>query len=495
MAAKGRMPDDETLVERMALLNPWWNTGSVPTWLLKEFRRRGHAALARHMDRPEAQAIVGAGRVGKTTMLYHLVDDLVSSGIDPLRVLFLSMEAQGVDPTAESLRHVLEVYARSVLDETVCGLTKRAYVILDEAHLVKGWQIVARHFCDRAWPVKFVVSGSSAAGILSGPPGPLAGRMRHQTMPAMSFAEFAAFKNQKVADAAESAGSAMRSGLIQSIGEGDALPFYEGVRRAALGLAVHKGGLVASLAEYMRHGGYPATAGHGSRLEKSEAIKDHIDLSLYKDAARSSNVRNTGLLSLLFHDLAWKSPCMISVTGLSRNLGASRDTIVAYTDALKWAFLASYAEFYTPLPAMRHRKDKKVYINDVGIRNAVASPLGNGNPATNPAEAGRMAETVAADHTRRLWHSIEPMSAPTMPYYWHNGRGAKVDLVMTLRQRPIPIEVKYRQRVQESDLKDLSRFSARFDPPLGIVVSRNDARLVGDGAIVAVPLWLYLLMC
>ena len=495
MAGKRSVPDDEILVEKMARLNPWWAAGSVPTWLVKEFRRRDYAALARHMDKPEAQAILGDRRVRKTDMLYHLASDLVSSGTDPHRILFLSLGEQGVGPDSESLRHVLEAYARSVLGEPICGLTKRVYVILDEAHLIKDWQIVVGHFYDQAWPVKFVVSASSDAGMLPGSSEPLAGRVWNQTLHAMSFAEFAAFKNPGIADVLESAGSAMRSGLIRSAEGGGASPFHESIRRASLGLAMHKAKILANLAEYMRHGGQPLMAAHGSPLEQREEIRMYIDLSLHKDAARTGNVRNYALLNRMFYDFAWKSPRMINVARLSGGLGAARDTVSAYCDALRRAFLVSYADFYAPRPAIRRRRDKKVYINDVGIRNAVVSPLGSGSPVTDPAEAGRMAETVAADHTRRLWHSLEPASAPSIPCYWSDGRGSEVDLVVTLRQRPIPAVVKYRQRVEESDLGGLSRFSARFDPPLAIAVSRNEIRLVGDGDIVAVPLWLYLLMC
>ena len=494
MAAQGGI-SDEVLVERMARLNPWWMAGSMPTVLVKAFRRRDHADLARHMDKPEAQTILGARRVGKTTMLHQLAADLVSSGTDPHRILFLSLEAQGIDPNAESLRRVLEVYARNVLGESIYALTKRVYAILDEVHLIKDWQIVVKHFYDQAWPVKFVMSGSSAADILAGSSESLVGRVWHQTLFAMSFAEFVVFNNPRIADVVESAGSAMRSGLIKSVEMGDALLFYEGVKQASLGLAMHKDEILTSLAGYMRHGGYPATAVYNSTLEKSEAIRMYIDLSLHKDAVRSSNVKNHALLSHMFHDFAWKSPRMINMTRMSSDLGVSRDTVYAYGDALKWAFLVSYAEFYTPRPSIRHRKDKKVYINDVGIRNAVVSPLASGDPVTDPTEAGRMAETVAADHTRRLWHTLEPMSAPATPYYWHNGGGMEVDLVITLRQRPIPVEVKYRQRVDDSDLGGLSRFSAKFDPPLAVAVSRNDLRLAMDGTTAVVPLWLYLLMC
>lgn len=491
-AVNGRI-DDETLLQRMSRLNPWWKTGTLPPGLLKDFRRIDYGALVQRMDEPVAQSILGARQVGKTTMLHQLIADMLSSGIDPRRILLLTLDGQGIAPNSGSLLRMLELYAGSVIREPISELTGRVLVLLDEVHLVKGWQVVVKNFFDQAWPVKFVVSGSSAADMLAGSSESLVGRMRHQTLAAMSFAEYAAFKDPSYSEALSSAGGEMRAGLDESARTGSALPFHESVKRASLRLAAAKDGLAAHLAEYMQYGGYPGIAARTGSLEKAEALRAYIDLSLHKDAVRAGNVRSPALLDQLFHDYAWRSPHMIGRDRVSRNLGISRDTVGAYSEMLKWAFLVSYADFYTPRPSIRHRKDRKVYVNDVGVRNA-ASLLADTDPIDDPVEAGMMAETVAGDHTRRLWQRLAPASASSMPHYWHNGGGAEVDLVVKLRRRPIPIEIKYRRHVEASDLRGLSRFSDKFDPPLAIAVSRNESRLVGDG-IVAVPMWLYLCMC
>ena len=491
-SGNGRI-DDETLLQRMSRLNPWWKTGIVPGGLLKEFRRRDYSVLRRRLDETVAQSVLGARQVGKTTMLYQLIADMLSAGADPRRILFLTLDGQGIAHSSDSLLRMFELYANGVIREPVSGLTKRVHVMIDEAHLVKGWQGVVKHFLDQAWPVKFVVSGSSAAEIFAGSSESLVGRIRHQTLAAMSFAEYVAFKDGSYSEAILSAGRDMRAGLDESARAGGASPFYESVRRASLGLAASKDGLVAHLAEYMRYGGYPRIAAYGDPIEKAEAIRAYIDLSLHKDAVRAGSVRNPALLDQLFYDHAWKSPHAVSRDKVARSLGLSRETVAAYGEILKWTFLVSYADFYTPRPSIRYRKDRKVYVNDVGVRN-VASLLADTDPIDDPAEAGLMAETVAGDHTRRLWQSLAPASAAPMPHFWHNGGGAEVDLVIKLRQRPVPIEVKYRRHVEASDLKGLSRFSAKFDPPVAIAVSRDESRLIGDG-IVVVPMWLYLCMC
>lgn len=485
--------DDETMLQRMGRLNPWWRTGAVPAGLLKEFKRRGYSAMARHLAEPPAQSILGARQVGKTTMLYQLIAGMLSSGADPRRILLLTLDGPGIAYNTGGLLRLLELYAAGVICEPLSGLTKGVHAFIDEAHHVSGWRGVVKQFIDRGWPVKFVVTASSASGALAGPPEPPQCGMRHQTLAAMSFAEYAAFKDSSYSEPLASAGRRMRAGLAESARAGSASPFYESVKRASLGLATSRDGLLARLAEYMQHGGYPGVAALGDPLEKHEAIRMHLGLSLYKDAARAGRVRNLALLDQLFHVYAWRSPNMISDDRASRNLGVSRGTVGAHGEALRRAFLVSYADFYAERPTLRHRRNRKVYVNDVGVRN-VASMLADTDPIDNPAEVGMMAETVAADHTRRLWQSLAPESAAPMPHFWYARCGLGVDLVIKLHQRPVPIQVEYRRHVEASDLKGLSRFSARFDPPVAVALTRDGTSLIGD-RIVAVPMWLYLCMC
>jgi predicted AAA+ superfamily ATPase len=68
-----------------------------------------------------------------------------------------------------------------------------------------------------------------------------------------------------------------------------------------------------------------------------------------------------------------------------------------------------------------------------------------------------------------------------------------VDIVMELLQKPIPVEVKYRDSFDEKDLKGLNLFNESHEPPLSIVVTKDKLDL--RGKTILIPLWLFLLMC
>ena len=484
--------DDDTLLQVMRQLNPWWRTGVLPLHMRRPFKMRDYRVMVDHLDKWPVQGILGARQVGKTTMLYQLIEHLISSGADPKRVLFLTFDAHGLVPEAGNMLRMLKLYADGVLGESIYELGEKVHAILDEVHLVHNWQRVVKNFVDQSHPIKFVVSGSSSADIFAGSSESLAGRAWHQTMSTMSFAGYVEFKDPGYAEALAAAGLDMRRSLGESAAAGDARPFYESVRRASLGLAMAKGEMLLHLSEYLLYGGYPRAAGRTDRADKAETIRAHRDLALYKDVARVGGVRRPDVLDRLFYHLSWRSPRMISRDGMSSDLGVKKGTIDMYCSLLEHAFLVSYSDFYTPSPAIRHRRARKAYVNDVGMRNVTAYPAGP-DEVDDPAETGMMAETVAGHHTRRLWRALAPASADVMPHYWHNGGRAEVDLVVRLRGGPVPIEVKYRRRVDKQDLAGLSRFSSRFDPPLSVAVSRDTADMIGDRTVV-VPLWLYLLM-
>jgi len=60
-------------------------------------------------------------------------------------------------------------------------------------------------------------------------------------------------------------------------------------------------------------------------------------------------------------------------------------------------------------------------------------------------------------------------------------------------QRPLPIEVKYREKIDKRDLKGLKEFSMRNNSSFQIVVTKE--RFDQEDRIIFIPLWLFLMIC
>ena len=490
MAAIG-IPDDDDLYRIMEQSNPWWAGGRIQDGRVREFRRPEHAELMRRMGEHPVQAVLGARQVGKTALLYQVVADLVAAN-DPRRVMFLPLGEFGLFPSADNLRRMLDLYGIRTLGESMCDLGKRTYVVLDEVQAVPNWQKVARAAVDRGGPLRLIVAGSPSAGALRGSE-PLAGKMRRQTMAPMSFCESLAFRNHRHAGAAAKAGKGLRRALAESVEKKDPTAFHDSARDAMLELAPAQDGLGVHLFEYMLYGGCPGIVASSDPVHKAGELKRTMKWSMYNDVVKAGSIRNPRVLEDLFYMLAEGSPRLIDKGRMQRMLGINKATLNAYLCLLEATHLLSYSHAYSSRTSGSTRARRKAYVCDVGVRNAVVS-MSDARMLTDPAKAGMLAETVACSHTRRLWETLDHAATSHMPHYWRTGGGDEVDLVMSPRGMPVPIEVKYRQHVESSDLKGLLHFVDKFKPGVALALVQDSVRLVGDSTV-AIPLWLYLVMC
>lgn len=490
MAAPG-FPDDDNLYRAMERTNPWWAGRRMRDATVREFRRPDYSELMRRMAEHPVQAVLGARQVGKTTLLHQVAAELVARN-DPLRVMFLSLDETSLFPSADNLRRMLDLYGLRVLGESLYDLAHDTYVILDEVQAVPNWQRAIKGVVDRRGPLTFIVSGSSSAGTL-GSSESLVGRMRRQAMAPMSFCEVLSFKNYARAAAVAEVGAGLREALAESADGKDPRAFHDRASSAALELAPVRDDLRIRLSEYMLYGGCPGIVASEDPAYKAAELKRTVESSMYNDILKVGSVRNPRVLEELFQMLAEGSPRLISKDKILRRLGINKATLDAYLYLLEAAHLLSYSRAYSPSPSARLRSPKKAYVNDAGIRNAALS-MNDARTLADPTEVGMLAETVACSHTRRLWESLDRAAASYAPSYWRTGRGDEVDLVMSLHRRPVPIEVKYRQHVDAADLRGLVRFVGRFKPGVALALTQDRVRLIDD-AIVAIPLWLYLVMC
>jgi len=117
--------------------NPWWVSGVVPEEFIKPiktletpFKRRDFFVLRNKLAEKEITAIVGPRQVGKTTILYQLIDSLIQERkIDPKRALYFSFDYPRLKA---EINEVLDAYATSVLREPLQELRAPIYVFLDE---------------------------------------------------------------------------------------------------------------------------------------------------------------------------------------------------------------------------------------------------------------------------------------------------------------------------------------------------------------------------
>lgn len=79
----------------MYAFNPWWRAGALPKEMSKPIKRFAwHEAMHTfiHADMRRYVILSGARRVGKTTLLYQMIEELLKKGVDARKILYLSFD-------------------------------------------------------------------------------------------------------------------------------------------------------------------------------------------------------------------------------------------------------------------------------------------------------------------------------------------------------------------------------------------------------------------
>lgn len=480
---------DEDILRVLYAHNPWWAKKPIPKSKLKNFKRRDYYKIAQQIDNQSILALIGARQVGKTTLLYQVIEALLQK-ISSENILFVELDDPYLHISLENLDRIFSVYSTNILKKEFDILEEKIYIILDEVQSLKNWQNALKRWFDLGYNIKFIVTGSSSTGILEGSSESLVGRVKHQIILPMKFLEYVKFKEQnELGEIIDFVNRKIRASLKQSMVKHDPQPFYDELKLSQTSLIAHETRIKTLVQEYLIKGGYPENVSIDDLVECADNLKQYLQLTLYKDIMKINEVRDPKALESLFMIIAKESSSIFNRTNVATTLGINRSTTLnQYMSLLKTAYLISEAQYYSKGAEKSARKGTKAYVNDIGIRN-VSAAVFDPQILTNNTEVGKIVETVVADHTKRLKFNLEGMGADI--FYWNESH--EVDLVIELLQTPLPIEVKYRENVDSSDLKGLKKFKERFDSDVLIAITKNQLELHNE--TVYVPLWLYLLMC
>jgi len=411
--------------ERLEEFNDWWFTSRVPKDLLEKYKRDLFGEIVRRLGKRQVVAITGLRRVGKTTLMYQLIQHLLDRGVEPTNVLYFSF-----DERARELNDVLDTYR---LTQGKDLRKNRVYVFLDEVQKLENWQNQLKKYHDLYPKVCFVISGSESLFIRKRTRETLAGRMVEFFLPTLSFKEFLGMKG---IDAGRTSELKMKTVFT----------------------------------EYVMKGGFPEVVHEKDYREVQRYVKSSvIDKILFKDILTLSGLRDPGLLSVVLEIIAVNPGMQLEYQSLAQQLDRSRHTIKEYVTWLREGFLVNLLGNYRKGRTASLRKSKKAYMADTGV-------IAVFKPAIDEAFFGRMVESLV----------INSMNAK---FFWKNRHD--VDAVID----GTPVEVKYREKVLNSDLKGIKEFMRKFNVKKGLVVSKNEEKClsVGEGEITLTPAWKFLL--
>jgi predicted AAA+ superfamily ATPase len=137
----GQLPLE--LSENIRRLNPWW--GGTPGPRQPSFRRWPFPRLLHLLSKGLAPSTVlrGPRRVGKTVLLRQVMDELLSNGVSPVRILYVEFdELPTLERIAEPILAIARWYEDQILRTTINESDLRSqtvYLFFDEVQNLKAW--------------------------------------------------------------------------------------------------------------------------------------------------------------------------------------------------------------------------------------------------------------------------------------------------------------------------------------------------------------------
>jgi len=483
--------DDATLLSVLHDSNPWWRTATVPKEMAPKFKRRDFHFIRKNlMDDRSIIALIGPRQVGKTTLIYQLIEELIAKGIDPKRTLFMAVDNPRADiKSDEGFNRIIEMYFNKVLKEPMSTIQDRVFIFLDEVTKFDEWADQLKGYQDMKRPIKFFITDSSSSRISRGASESLIGRVTIQRMMTMKFLDCLLYREPKV-DLNKLNWDLRRAFQSAINGKGPGT-LFRGLETAMDELAPIDNQVRIHFNEYLLKDGYPELLSIHSLDRCRTRLQDYLSLTLYKDVIRMFEVRHPAVLEDLLTMMADCTAQLVEFSNLSANLSIKQDTLRNYLQYLEDIYLVTLNEFYSRNRSLRIRKNRKGYVSNTAILNNILGQLDD-SLFEDKSRVGRVVETLIMEHTKRLNYILYPGKEPRL-FYWRDRRGHEVDIVMDTPKGPVPIEVKFRNKIDDEDHTGIEAFNREHKSPLSLIVTENLLRL--DDRTVLVPARLFLILC
>lgn len=246
--------------------------------------------------------------------------------------------------------------------------------------------------------------------------------------------------------------------------------------------------MIKLLNKYFVRGGFPEIFQIDDLTKSFYALRDDVmNKAIYHDIVTLFKVKEPQIIESMMIYIAGNSAKILSKDELSKDIGIPKQTIYTYLDYVRRSFLASSARNYSRSEKKMLRTMEKWFVSDTSIMNMLNYK--DETLLTDSIYMGQIAETVVFNHIHAF--------AEKMNYritYWRVASKSEVDIVLDMRKKVVPIEVKYRSSLNRSDINGLLKFMERFSANTGILVTKNTFKKekINDKEIIFVPLWVIL---
>lgn len=424
--------------------NRWWDTGRVEKIYLKSYRRSLFSTLNKFLDVRQILLIYGLRRAGKTTLIYQLIEHLLKNKVNKKSILYFSF-----DEKTASLRELFNNYSELVLEKDILK-EKKIYVFLDEIQKLDDWQNQLKIFYDLYPNVKFIVSGSASLVISKGAKESLAGRIYEFILPLLNFSEYLNLLGEKI----ESIKNIFNFNQLREI-------------------YLKKERVFPLFFSCLKKGGFIEIARENDDFKIREYSKSILEKVIFSDIPSNFKIREPQILKIILELIASNPGFLLDYSKLAETLNKDQRVIANYVSYLKYSLLVKILYNYSKSKFASERKLKKIYLGSSNFIYQLQLER-----FKDPQFLGKVIENLI-------------ISNSSNEFFWRE-RQNEIDLIL---EEDIPLEIKYKERIQKDELRGVIRFSEKFASRKAIILTKDklNKEKIGNLSIFYIPVWIYLL--
>lgn len=423
-------------IGKLSEWNPWWENKSLLPELTGKPREE-YSDLIESIVIKEVTIILGVRRSGKSTLMYQMINKLLSNGTKPEQILFVNLDDRKF--TEDSLEDIYSSYRENINPD------KKVYFFIDEIHRKDNWESWIRKKYDLKENCKFVISGSCSYLLKKEYSTLLTGRNLTFEIFPLSFKEYLSFKEIKLNN------EILRKGILTDKTKYHVYNIFK---------------------EYLEKGGFPEI--YFSKEEfKFKLLKQYFDDILYKDIINRYNINSKKTQDLALF-LITNFTSKISLRNIRNSLGISYDSIKDYLSFFIESYLFFISDYFSYSVKEQKTRPSKIYCIDNGLRNSVSFKFSK--------DTGKLAENLVFIELKRRGKEI---------YYWENK--GEVDFVFKEKGKLVGINVTYSDEIDSREIKGIKEFKKEFGDKIKKNIILTDKLEDKKEDIEFIPLWKWLL--
>jgi len=465
--------------------NPWWDKDKTTFITLPNFQRPVFSTLMEDLQRiPQMLSITGPRRIGKSTILYQLIQKFLIEGIPPQKLIYYSFDDPALFGRKIKIDTMIDRMMKLAVKEKKSGPT---YLFLDEIQRLERWELYLKKYYDLKYPIKVIISGSASSPIFKKSRESLLGRVKDYHLLPFSFREYVLYslrtqpslmaEMQTLYELGKKAqGMLVEDPRIKIRQISLTIPSPE--------LRFH---LDALLQKYFLEGGFPEVWELPSWIEKQDYLYDNqVKKVIYEDLVLAAEFRKPELLKRFYISLLEMPGREINIQSVAQETNVSIIQIEKYLPLLEMTDLVYRISKFRS-GALRVRKGlMKFYLVDLALRNSVLRL--SGSLLSDDLTLGFYAENLVFLALKKWRGTIQ------MDYY--RERHGEVDFIVHIGpQKFLPVEVKYRNEIKPGDFAGLQKFTNKFGfSSQPIMVTKNWSDFGKREYMFLIPLPYFLLL-